>query len=194
MDKKVIYENIYKNRFLIINCVVLIFGTIFGTSMLKIIPEEICENFYGFVSKQSSDLFNVFINRFSFPFIILLFLYFSGTSLLGMFSALAAIFINGFFYGFENSINYKFSGIDYVVNSLVIYFTSAVFMNFMIIVMAENSIFSSKQLHNIIDNKNPEKSHYNAKKSSVKFITFTVFAALISLISSAFLLFIQSVL
>lgn len=172
----------------------LVFGTIFGTSMLKIIPEEICENFYGFVSKQSSDLFNVFINRFSFPFIILLFLYFSGTSLLGMFSALAAIFINGFFYGFENSINYKFSGMDYVVNSLVIYFTSAVFMNFMIIVMAENSIFSSKQLHNIIDNKNPENSHYNAKKSSVKFITFTVFAALISLISSAFLLFIQSVL
>ena len=106
MDKKVIYENIYKNRFLIISCVVLIFGTIFGTSMLKIIPEEICENFYGFVSKQSSDLFNVFINRFSFPFIILLFLYFSGTSLLGMFSALAAIFINGFFYGFGTFISF----------------------------------------------------------------------------------------
>ena len=194
MDKKVIYENIYKNRFLIISCVVLVFGTIFGTSMLKIIPEEICENFYGFVSKQSLDLFNVFINRFSLPFIILLFLYFSGTSLLGMFSALAAVFISGFFFGFENSINYKFSGMDYVINSLVIYFTSAVFMNFMIIVMAENSIFSSKQLHNIISNKNPEKSHYNAKKLSVKFITFTVFAALISLISAGFSLFIQSVL
>ena len=135
MDKKVIYENIYKNRFLIISCVVLVFGTIFGTSMLKIIPEEICENFYGFVSKQSSDLFNVFINRFSFPFIILLFLYFSGTSLLGMFPALAAVFISGFFFGFENALNFKFLGMDYIVTALVIFFTSSIFLNFIILII-----------------------------------------------------------
>lgn len=194
MDKKAVVENIIKNRFLILGCAMLIAGTFFGMSMLKIIPEEICVNLYNFISKTSDDLFNLFINKFSFPFLIMICLYFSGTSIFGVFSALLGIFINGFIFGFENSLKYEFIGINYIVNSTINFFTSAVFINLILVIMTENSIFYSRQLSDIICNKNPEKSHYNTKNMHVKFLTFTVILAIISFISACFSLFIQPVL
>ena len=194
MDKKAVVENIIKNRFLILSCAMLIAGTFFGMSMLKIIPEEICVNLYNFISKTSDDLFNLFINKFSFPFLIMICLYFSGTSIFGVFSALLGIFINGFIFVLENSLKYEFIGINYIVNSTINFFTSAVFINLILVIMTENSIFYSRQLSDIICNKNSEKSHYNAKNMHVKFLTFTVILAIISFISACFSLFIQPVL
>ena len=172
----------------------LILGTFFGTSMLKIIPEELSENLFGFVSKSSSEFINIFINRFSFPFIILFGIYLSGTCILGNFTAPAAIFINGFFFGFENALNFKFTGMDHVVSALVIFFTSAVFIDFILLIMSENSIYSSRQLSKCVSNKNDEKPHYNAKNLTVKFISFTAVFAIICLISAGFYKFIHSVL
>lgn len=194
MDRKVIWNALYKNRFLILSCLMLILGTFFGTSMLKIIPEELSENLFGFVSKSSSEFINIFINRFSFPFIILFGIYLSGTCILGNFTAPAAIFINGFFFGFENALNFKFTGMDHTVSALVIFFTSAVFIDFILLIMSENSIYSSRQLSKCVSNKNDEKPHYNAKNLTVKFIGFTAVFAIICLISAGFYKFIHSVL
>ena len=74
------------------------------------------------------------------------------------------------------------------------FFTLTVFVDFMIIILSENAIYCSKQLIDCIAGKNTEKSHYNAKKITVKFITFTVIFAIISLISSCFYKFIQPIL
>ena len=194
MERKIIFETVYKNRFLILNCLMLFFGTIFGTSMLKIIPEELSGNLFGFVSKSSSDFINIFINRFSFPFIILTGIYFSGTGIFGSFTAPAMIFISGFFFGFENALNFKFLGMDYIVTALVIFFTSSVFLNFIILIMSENSVFSSLNLLKCVSDKTTEKPHYNAKNITVKFVTFTLVSAIICLVSAGFYKFIQSVL
>lgn len=194
MDKKLMYNIIYKNRFLIICCVMLISGTVTGMSMLEFTATNISENLFNFISRSSSDVFNIFINRFSFPFLILLGIYFSGTSILGIYTAPLLIFINGFFFGFENALNYSYIGIEYTVNALIIFFTSTLFLDFMLLIMSENSIFTSKKLINSISNVNSEKCDYKAKKLCVKFIAFTAVFAIISLFSAYFYKFIQSIL
>ena len=194
MDKKTIFSTVYKNRFLFLICSMLILGTFFGTVVLKIIPENIAENLFGFVSKSSLDFKGIFINSFSFPFIIIIGIYLSGTGIFGSFTAPAILFINGFFFGFENALNYKFSGMNYIINSVIIFFTLTVFIDFMMIVLSENSIYYSKQLAACLNDKNTEKPHYNAKKITVKFVTFTVILAVVSFISSCFYKFIQPIL
>ena len=194
MDKKLIFNVVYKNRFMVISCIMLILGTLFGNSVLKIIPEEISENLFEFISKSTSDFINIFINRFSFPFIILIGIYLSGTGILGCFTAPAILFINGFFFGFENALNFKFLGMNYVVSALVVFFTSAVFIDFILLIMSENSIQSSLRLLNCVSNKNVEKTHYNTRNLTVKFISFTVIFVIICLIYTVFYKFIQSVL
>ncbi|MBE6899187.1 MAG: hypothetical protein E7479_00755 [Ruminococcaceae bacterium] len=194
MDKKIVIDTVIKNRFLIIICIMLVFGTIFGTSMLGYLPEEICLNIFDFISSDSENFINDFINSFSFPFLILLGLYFSGSSILGTISVPFIIFIYGAFTGFENAVKYSILGADYIVNGMILYFCGALYFGFIIIVMAESSIFSSKKLKACIKDINAEKPHYNAKKQAVKFVGFTACFAIISLISVCFTRFIQSVL
>lgn len=194
MDRKNIFLTVYKNRFLFLICMMLILGTFFGTCVLKIIPENIAENLFRFIAKSSLDFKGIFINSFSFPFIVLIGIYLSGTGILGSFTVPAILFVNGFFFGFENALNYKFSGMNYIINSVIVFFTLVIFLNFMIIILSENSIYCSKQLTDYINGKNTEKSHYNTKKITVKFIIFTVIFAVVSLISSYFYKFIQPIL
>lgn len=194
MERKVLFRNISENRFLIISCVMLILGSVFGVSMLRIIPEEIAKNYYMLITESGFEIFNLFINRFSFSFIILLCIFLSGTSILGIFSAPAAVFINGLFIGLLNALNYRYSGMDHIINSLILFFTSAVFNNFIIILMSENAFIYSSRLIDAVANKTAEKPHYNAKKLTVKFICFTVFMGFVSLISAVFTGFIQPVL
>ena len=66
--------------------------------------------------------------------------------------------------------------------------------DFILLIMSENSIRSSLQLLNCVSDKYDEKTHYNAKNLTVKFIGFTVIFVIICLISSVFYKFIQSVL
>ncbi len=194
MDKKFILYPLYKNRFLILSCVMLILGTFFGMSMLRIIPKEISENLFGFISNSSSEFINIFLNRFSLPFIILTGIYFSGNSIFGSFAVPAIVFINGFLFGFENALNFKFSGMDYIILSLIIFFTSTVFIDFLLLIMSEVSVYSSRQIIKCLSDKNAEISHYNAKNITVKYIGFTVIIAVISIISAAFYKFIQPIL
>ncbi len=194
MDKKSILTAVIKNRFVILICFMLISGTFFGMSMLKIIPEEINKNLFGFISNSSSEFINIFLNRFSFPFIILTGIYFSGNSIFGNFTVPAIIFINGFFFGFENALNFKFLGIDHIILALIIFFTSTVFIDFVLLVMSENSIYSSRQLLKCLSNKNAENSHYNAKNITVKYIGFTVIIAIVCIISASIYKLIQPIL
>lgn len=194
MDKRSIYKMIHQNRFLIINCAVLIIGTVFGMSMLRIVPEEIRYNYYNLVMESSTDILNLFFNRFSFSFVILIFVYLSGTSVFGIFSAPFAVFLNGFFYGFSGALNYSYSGLDYIMDSMILFFTSAVFNNFIILIMAENAIAYSEELLDSVSGKNAEKPHYKAGKLTVKFIAFTAAAAFFSVVSALFTCFIRPVL
>lgn len=194
MDKKAAINAVIKNRFLILICMMLIFGTFFGTSMLKYLPEETSRNIFNFISSDSESFFNAFIDRFSFPFIVLIGIYFSGSSIFGTFSAPFIIFIYGMLIGFENALKYSFFGADYIINGMILYFCGALYFGFIIITMAESSIFSSRKLIACLKVTNAEKPHYNAKKHTVKFFAFTVCFAVISLISVCFSRFIQSVL
>ena len=65
---------------------------------------------------------------------------------------------------------------------------------FFLLIMAENSVYSSIYLLKCVLDRTSEKPHYNAKKITVKFISFTVIFAIICLISAGFYKFIQSVL
>lgn len=184
MDRKAIVDAIYKNRFLILICTVLILGTLFGIYVLKILPENICRNLYGFISENSNNFANEMLNRFSFPFIILTAEFFAGFSLLGKFTSPAATFINGVFFGFENGLKYMFLGKDFITSGVISYFTSTLYFGFFVILMAEASVCCSKQLYFSIKNSNTEKTLYNAKKQTVKFITFTLIIAVFSAFSA----------
>lgn len=194
IERKIIFDSVYKNRFLILSCAVLIVGTIFGTSMLKFLPEEIGKNLFNFVSSKTESFSGGFLNRFCFPFMMLLGIYLAGFSTLGYITALAVIFINGAFFGFENGLHYMFSGTDHIMNALISYFTATVYFGFMLIIMAESSVFSSRIISNRIKNKNAESPHYNAKNQTVKFITFTVIFAIFAALSAYISIIVQPVL
>lgn len=192
MDKIFDLNTVLKNRFLILSCAVLILGTVFGTSMLKFLPEEVLKNLFGFLSNRPSDFMNEFINKLSFPLLILISLYFSGSGIFGSFTAPFLVFIYGAFYGFENSLNYMFYGADYIVSCMISFFTGTFFYGFAILLMSENSIFSSKSIMNCIKGKSEEKPHYNAKKQAVKLVAFTACFAIISVFSAFISLFVRS--
>lgn len=184
MDKKTVFEEIYKNRFLIISCAVLIMGTFFGTSMLGFIPEEIRANLFDFISGDSREFGSVFINRFTFPFFVLLCLFLSGTSIFGEILSIITIFINGLLFGFEKALYYNYCEADYIPEAIIIFFTSTLFFEFILITASENSFFSSKKIIRAIENKNAEKPHSLARNSVVKLIAFTVVFAVISAFSA----------
>lgn len=183
-DRKIIFNTVYKNRFLILSCAVLVAGTIFGTSMLGFLPEDMGKNIYDFVSQKPESFSAGFADKFCFPFIILLGIYLAGFSALGYATSLAAVFINGAFFGFENGIKYMFSGTDYIMDGAISYFTATVYFVFMLIIMAEGSVFSAKHILNKIKSNNAENTHYHAKKQTVKFIAFTLAIAFFSAFSA----------
>ena len=184
MEKKLIFSDIYKNRFLILSCLMLISGTIFGTSMLRFLPEEVLENLYGFLSEQTENFPNEFINRFFFPFAVLMGLYFSGSGIFGRFTAPVLVFIYGSVFGLENSLKFMFSGADYLMDSMILFFSGTFFFGFSLLIMSENSIFSSKGIVSCIKGKNDGKPLYNAKKQAIKFAAFTACFIIISAFSA----------
>ncbi len=186
MDKKNILSNILRNKILILSCAVLVIGCIFGVSMLKFLPEATAENLFSFASQNAETFFGSFLNRFCFPFITLLFVFLAGFSAVGKFTALAALFINGVFFGFENGINYMFSGSNYILNAAISYFTATVYFGFLLIIMSEASVFASLRLSSFLKNPSAEIPHYSAKNQTVKFITFTAIFAVFAAISAYF--------
>ena len=188
------FEYIYKNRYLLLSCVVLLLGTVFGTSMLKIMSDEICRNIYIFISSDTDNLQNIFMNIFAFPFLTLILIFLSGTSFLGKITVPLMIFINGFVYGLKNAIFYSNSGADYITYDVISFFTSTLFFAFSLIIMSENSIVMSNMILEFIKKPNAEKPHYNAKKQYVKLATFTAVFVLISILSAQITLFIRSAL
>lgn len=191
IERKLVFDTAYKNRFLILSCAVLIAGTFFGTSMLKYLPENICINLYNFISQNPESFSSEFLNKICFPFFMLISIYLAGFSALGCITSLAAIFINGAFFGFENGLNYIFSGTDYIINGLISYFTATLYFSFMLIIMAESSIFLSRRISEKLKSDRTEIPHYNAKKQTVKFITFTFVFAIFSAISTYISMFIR---
>lgn len=194
MDKKEAIKIIYKNRVLIMFCAVLIFGSIFGICVLKIIPEEVCENLFLISSKNTENFFGEFLNKFCFSAIMLTMVYFSGLSIVGKYTSFFAVFLNGACFSFINGINYMFAGTEYFINAVVSYFTSAFYFGFMLIIMAENSFFSSVAITEIIKSNNAEKAHFKAKNITVKYIGFTAVLALFSAFSAYISIVIQSIL
>lgn len=194
MSRKEIFDIIYKNRILILCCAVLIFGGIIGTSVLKILPENVCVNLFDFLSDDNENFNNIFMNRFCFPAVVLTAIYFSGFGIFGRFTALLALFINGAFFAFENGIKYMFFGAEYFTKIMVSYFTATLFMGFLLIIMAENAFCSSNLINLIVNSKNTEKPHFKAKNITVKFITFTAVFAVFSAFSAYISVILQKIL
>ena len=192
MDRKIVINALKKNKYLILICTVIVLGTFFGVSMLKFLPNEFEKNLFIFLSSEPKDIYNIIINKFAFPFIALFCLYFSGTSLIGNLTAIITMFLYGTVYGFQNGIFYAFGQNDHIFKEMISYFSGTVFFVFLLIIMAENSFFSSIRIKNAIKKTDQEKPHYDAKKQTVKFITFTVVFATISVFSSFFEKFILS--
>ncbi len=191
MDKKFILSTVYKNRFLILSGIVLVAGNIVGITVLKTLPQSIAKNLSLFISQASQTFFGDFLNCFCMPFITLLFVFLAGFSAVGKFTVFFTVFINGILFGFQNGINYMFLGTNYIFTAIISYFTATVYFGFLIIIMAESSIFSSKHLIELLKNETSEKLHYNAKNQTIKFITFTAVFAIFSAISAYFTPFFQ---
>ncbi len=192
IERKFIFDLFYKNRYLILLSGVLIAGTIFGTSMLGFLPENMSQNLFGFLSRESTGFRQLFLNRFCFPFVIFISVYLCGFSIIGSFLIPAIIFIFGALYGFENALMYKFSGIDYITSAIISYFTAMLYFGFLLIILSESSVFLSRTITIQIKSKNEEKPHYNAKNQTVKFITFTLVFAIFSVFSAYISPIIQS--
>ncbi len=192
MDKKIILSTIYKNRFLLILCSVLIAGTFFGTYAAEKIPHETGENLFLLFAEEPEGFIRIFINRFCFPFAILLGIYLSGNSVLGIFSSPVCVFLNGMLFGFEKAVNYEFSGAENILKSVFFYFTATLYFLFFQIILAESSIEASIGITDIIKGKVKEKAQYNAKKHTVKFITFTFIFVIIATISAYIFILLKS--
>lgn len=190
MDKKHIFEELYKNRWLILICTVLILGSFFGTSITDILPENICKNIFEFMSEKTESFTKEFINIFSFPFAVLFTLYLSGLSIPGYISSFVVIFIFGMINALKNSIIYMFLGSEFVIENFINFLTADIILLVMIIVMAESSFFASKKIIRCIKNTSDEKPIYNAKNNTVKLITFTAIFVIISSFSAYLRLFI----
>ncbi len=190
INRKQIFEIALKNRYIIILSIMLILGTVFGTSMLNILPEIICKNIFAFLSKETSDFYNNFFNIFSLSFFFLTASYLSGFSLIGSFFVPAIVFSNGIFYGFKNAVFYKFSGNEYILSSVLNLIITELFFVFLLIILSESAIFLSKSYSEKSKNQQnnpPEKSHYNARNHSVKFIAFTAISVIVSVFSAYFI-------
>lgn len=194
MDRKMIFNMVYKNRNLIMCCAVLIFGCVFGISVLKLLPESVSGNLFSILSRNTNDFGSIFFNNFSFPAIIFTAVFLSGFSLLGRLSSLFSVFTNGAVFSFVNGMNYMFLGAENFVNSVVLYVILTVYYEFMLIILAENAIFASDCIKKCINSKNEEKPHYNAKKITVKYIGFTVILAVFSAFSAYISIILRSVL
>lgn len=192
MDKNKILSEIIKNRILICCCAVIIFGTIIGMILCDIIPEQMSENIRSFLKADKNSFSGRFFDVFSFPFTVLLMLYFCGFSLLGKINSFIILFIFGTVFGFGKSLDFSFSGAGFIFENVISFFTSAMYFIFFIIIMAESSVASSVAISKTVNGKTSEKPHYNAGKQSVKFITFTGFFLIISAISSYISILIQS--
>lgn len=183
MSREKIFETFRKNRYLIFSCAVLICGIIFGTAVLKYIPDELCKNIYGIISKESGEFLISFIDKFTLPFIILTALYLSGFSAAGQITAALAVFADGAIYGIKTAVNYSFAGTDFLILALLEYFTFTIYIGFLILIMSENALASAKKVFVSLKSDLPEKSHYNAKKITVKYVTFTAVFAVFSAFS-----------
>lgn len=192
MERKLIMNAVIKNRFLILSCLMLICGTFFGMGMIRYLPEEICKNIFNFISVFQKDYLNIFLNIFSFPFLILLALFFSGSCIFGNLTAPFLIFVFGAVEGFENSVVYMFLGENYIIYEMIYYLTGTVCFNYILIIMSENSLAAVKKLNYSIKETNSEKPYYNAKNQIVKFVAFTFVFVVISSFSAFIYVFVNS--
>ncbi len=190
MNAKKVFDTIKKNRYLIISCVILIFGIIFGTIVLKYLPDELCKNLFEITSRKSEIFYIGFIDKFTLPFIVMTALYFSGFSAAGQVTAGIALFADGAIYGVRNAVNYSFVGADFLVTALLEYFTFTIYIGFLVLIMSENAFASARKVSLSLRPETTEKPYYNAKKFTVKYITFTaifaVFSAFSAFISNIF--------
>ena len=195
INRKSIFENIYRNRYIAILCVILILGTIFGTGLLKVLPETVCKNIYVFLSQEPNDYYSQFLNTFSLSFILLTASYLSGFSLIGKYFVPSIVFFDGTFYGFKNSIIYKYTGTEYLFQALITLILIKFFYEFLLIIISESSVYLSKSYFDKSkshENDTFKKTHYNTRNHNVKFIAFTAILALISAVSAYFTPIIRS--
>ncbi|MBR3610720.1 MAG: hypothetical protein IKL57_04555 [Oscillospiraceae bacterium] len=179
------FEALFKNRYIFILCSMLILGTFFGTSMLRLLPQNMCENLFSFLSEESSNFRRTFFDVFTLPFITLSASFISGFSLIGSYFIPVIIFAEGAIYGFKNALFYSFSGSEHILYAAISFVIINLLYGFMLIIISESTIYLSKSYckRNInIENETAEKPHYNAKNHVVKFITFTAVLMLTSVL------------
>lgn len=189
MSKNSVFENVRKNRYLIISAVLLICGIAFGKEILDYLPPELCKNIFEIASKKSNSFYIAYIDKFTLPFVIITALYLSGFSAAGQITAGVAMFADGAIYGIKNAVNYSFVGKDYIIPALFEYFTFTIFIGFLLLIMSESAFASAKKIYLNVKSEGAEKPHYNAKNITVKYIAFTavfaVFSAFSAFISGA---------
>lgn len=184
MSAKKVLDLVLKNKFLIICCAVLILGTVFGTLVLKYLPEKLCGELLLLASPKADSFLTGFINRIALPLIILTSLYLSGFSAAGHATSAAAVFICGAIMGIKSAVNYLYSGTGFFLTALAEYFTFSLYVCFLLITMAESSFFSSQQIYIRAYRPSREISHTYAGNATVMYIAFTAASALFAAFSA----------
>ena len=180
---KKFFLTIKQNRYLIISCLILIYGITIGTFLIKFIPNDLCKNIFDLISNNSVSVKTKFFDLFIMSFSVLALEFIFGMNLCGNLINNIILFFNGIIIGICKSLNFHFLGTDFIFNSAIEYFTYTVFVEFVIIIMSESALQFSKQLRAEI-NQNTEKNGLKLKKYTVKFIAFTLITAIFSLLSA----------
>lgn len=172
-----------KNKYLIIVCVLLLGGTVIGSCVLNILPEELKIQLGSFVLKDGKSILNIALDKFALPFFALLLLYIGSFNAAGHITAAVTLMSFGTIYGIKESLNFSFYGEEFIIKAAADYLTFSIYALFLVATMAESCFLSAQSIYKGLHGNLPEKTHYNAKNQTVKLIAFTVITALFSLLS-----------
>ena len=180
---KKIMQTVKQNKYLIISCMILTYGIIIGTFLIKFIPENLCEKIFALIANNHPSLKTKFFDLFIMSFSVLTLEFIFGMNLCGNLINNVILFFNGIVLGICKSINFYYLGTNFILDSAIEYFTYTVFVEFVIILMAESALKFSKQL--LIEiNQNGEKNSIKFKNYIVKYITFTCIIIIFSFLSA----------
>lgn len=178
LKKTKILTEISKNRYLLISCLMLSAGVLIGCYSVKIFPLMLKEKLFSIASFEAEDFLYSFADNFVFPFIALSALFLSGFSAAGHLTVSLEAILSGTYIGIKSSILLLNTNEIYL-KFFVLYL---IFVCFMAVILAESAFFTSSAILSSLKSSNAANMSYQAKYLSVKYIAFTLFSAVISLI------------
>lgn len=177
-NKSKMLKEIIKNRFLLVSGLLLITGVLMGSYAVRLFPAVLKERLFSIATFETENLLYSFADNFVFPFILFAALFLSGFSAAGHLTACAEMLLCGAFVGIKSAVLLLDSNEIYI-KFFILY---GIFICFMAVILSESAFFMSSAIIEKLKSNTAANTHYQAKILTVKYITFTVVSAAISLL------------